>query len=113
MIMSFQVVEKDDYGTDWALVRYNEQALERFDSEEEALKTAFDYITDRNCNNVLTKAEKRGATECFMMTKEGCFLGILDNDPWYMLDRNERSVDEKYYELEGKTQVAIRPVPGT
>jgi len=109
----WQVVEKDDYGTDWALVRYNEQALARFDTEEEALKVAFDYITDRNCNNVLAKDEKRKASECFMMTEEGCFLGILDKNPWYMLDRNNNSVTPGYYELDGKTQVAIRPVPGT
>jgi len=109
----FQVVEKDDYGTDWAAVRYNEKALTRFESEEEAVKAAFEYITDRNCNNALTKAEKRNAVECFMMTKEGCFLGILDKEPWYMLDRHNESVDAKYYELEGRTQVAVRPLPGT
>lgn len=110
----FQVVEKGDFGTDWALVRYNDQALSRFDTEADAIKVAVDYITDRNCNNALAKAEKKNAIEAFMMTEKGCYLGILDGEDWYLTNRhNEVVKDAKYFELEGKTQVAVRPVPGT
>ena len=100
--MLWQVVEKSDFGTDWSLVRYNDKALARLESEEAALKVAKSYLTDINCNNALTKAEKRGAIEAFMVTDKGCFLGILDNEEWYMLDRHNKPVDKKYYELEGK-----------
>lgn len=110
----FQVVEKGDFGTDWALVRDDRRnAADRFNTEEEAYAAAEQYLTDLNCNNALTKAEKRGAIEAFMLTDEGCFLGVLDGEKWYMTDRHDKPVDEKYFELEGKTQVAVRPVPGT
>lgn len=112
--MKFQVVEKDDFGTDWALVRYNDKALSRFDTETEATSVASAYITDRNCNNALAKAEKKNAIEVFMMTDKGCYLGVLDGEDWYLTDRHNNVVkDTKYFELEGKTQVAVRPVPGT
>ena len=49
--MSWQVVEKDGYGTYWAAVRYAEKglqlALTKFDSEEEAIKAATDYLSAR------------------------------------------------------------------
>lgn len=111
--MLWQIVEKDDYATDWALVRYDPQAINRFPTEEEAISTAKKYLTDRNCNNALTKLEKRASVEAFMMTKEGCFLGVLDGVDWYLLDRNNKPVSAKYYELEGRAEVKVRPVPGT
>ena len=49
-----------------------------------------------------------------MMLKEGCFLGVLDGQDWFLTDRHNKVVtDPKYYELEGKAEVAVRPVPGT
>ena len=53
--MKWTVVEKDDFGTDWHQVRYKAYAMERFDSEEDALEAAKRYLTDVNCNNSLTK----------------------------------------------------------
>lgn len=112
--MKYQIVEKDDYGTDWAMVRYSATAVARFDTEEEAMKVARDYLTDRNVNNSLTAAEKRNAVEAYMMDEKGCFLGVLDGKDWYLTDRHNEVVNKTtYYELEGKTQVAVRPVPGT
>jgi len=110
----FQVVEKPDYGTDWALVRDDKRnTADRFETREIAMNAAIVYITDLNCNNALTKAEKRGAIEAFMLTDNGCLLGVLDGENWYMTDRHGHPVNEKYFELEGKMQVAVRPVPGT
>lgn len=134
----WQVVEKTDFGTDWQLVRYDTYAMARFDTENEAIKAARTYLTHVNCDNSLTKDEKRSGSEAFMMLKkEGdedvqeCFLGHLDGVDWYMDYRQnvsgklpdgskgivhakgERVSDGSYFELEGKTQVAVRPVPGT
>lgn len=122
----YQVVEKDDYGTDWAPVRYNERALTRFDSEKEAIDIAVEYITDRNVNNALTAGEKLPNIECYMMTEKGCFLGILDGQPWYMTypkdivkngtikhAKGDIVTDKKNDRLEGKTEVAVRTLPGT
>jgi len=128
----YQVIEKTDFGTDWAPVRYNDQALTRFDSEEAAMKEAIRYLTETNCNNVLTKTEKRHAIEAYMMNENGCFLGVLDGEDWYLTypkdivghnpETGQQEVlhakgdvikDTKWFELEGKTQVAVRPVPGT
>lgn len=120
MSKKFQVVEKDDFGTDWHQVRYNAYAMERFDTEEDAIKAAKQYLTDVNCNNSLTKEEKRAGAEAFMMMKDangettGCFMGVLDNEDWLLTDRHGKVVtDSKYFELEGKAEVAVRPVPGT
>lgn len=123
----WQVVEKDGYATDWALVRYNEQALSRFSTKEEAEKAAYAYLTDRNVNNALTKDEKLHNFECFMQTDEGCFLGILDGQPWYLTHPKDvvRKGDVKYAKgeaikdptsthlLEGKTEVSVRVLPGS
>lgn len=129
--MAWQVVEKDSYGTDWAMVRYGANALVRFETEEAAMAEAKKYLTDRNSNNALTKTEKRSNIEAFMMTDEGCLLGVLDGQDWYLdypkdikikdnspdgyhiLPKGSNVADEKYYELEGKTVVKVRPVPGT
>lgn len=128
---SYQIVEKDSYATDWALVRYNERALSRFESKEEANKIAIDYITDRNCNNALTPSEKASQFECYISTEDGVFLGILDGKKWYLTypkniagkDANGDVVtlhgkgdvvkDTKFFLLEGKTVVDVRPIPGT
>ena len=116
----FHVVEKEDFGTDWHQVRYNAYAMQRFDTEEEAIAAAKRYLTDVNCNNSLTKAEKRTGSEAFMIAKNadgdpvGCFMGILDGEDWWLTDRHDKPVtDSKYYELEGKSEVAVRPVRGT
>jgi len=128
----FQVVEKDDFGTDWHQVRYNAYAMQRFDTEEQAVEAATKYLTDVNCNNSLTAGEKKAGAEAFMLVKRAqdeagnetvtasdkdvtdCFMGVLDGKDWYLTDRHGKPVtDNKYFELEGKIQVAVRPVPGT
>lgn len=125
--MSWQVVEKDGYGTDWAPVRYTDRALMKFASKDDAMKAATDYLNGRNCDNALTADEKRANIEAFMMTENGCFLGILDGKQWYLTyqkdirDRKTNEVyakgspvkDMKYFELEGKTEVMVRQAPGT
>jgi len=129
--MAYQVVEKEDYAVDWAPVRYNERALTRFETKKEAVDAAIDYITDRNCNNPLTPAEKLTQFECFMQTEQGIFLGNLDGKPWYLTypkdivakDENgdvftkyakgQPVSDTKFFLLEGKAEVAVRILPGT
>lgn len=119
MATRYQVVEKDDFGTDWHQVRYGAYAMERFDTVDKALEAATRYLTDVNCNNSLTAAEKMGGSEAFMLMKDGdkvtgCFMGVLDGKDWYLTDRHGKAVTKNsYYELEGKIEVAVRPVPGT
>lgn len=132
MSKKWQIVEKDDYGTDWHVVRYDAVALKRFDVEADAVEAAKKYLTSQNCDNVLTAAEKRNSLEAFMQTDDGIFLGVLDGKDWYLTypkdivginkETHEREViytkgsaiaDPKYYELEGKAEVAVRVVPGT
>ena len=131
MARAYQVVEKDGYAMDWAPVRYNEKALTRFEDQASALKAAVAYITDRNCNNALTPDEKLSQFECFMQTEQGLFLGNLDAKPWYLNypknivgknDNNEVVTkhakgdpikDTKFFLLDGKTEVAVRILPGT
>ena len=123
----WQVVEKEAFGTDWQPVRYYDRALTRFETEELAVAAAVDYVTERNCNNPLTKEAKLDAVEVFMMTKKGAFLGNLDKEPWYLTypkDIKDKQADvvhakgdivqdSKFFALEGKTEVAVRPLPGT
>jgi hypothetical protein len=128
----YQVVEKDDIGIDWAPVRYYDRALTRFETQQTAMKAAVDYITERNCNNALAAAEKLDASEVFMMTKKGVFLGVLDGKEWYMeypkngppskkkedlgeptYKKGEVVNDTKYFALAGKAQVAVRELPGS
>jgi hypothetical protein len=129
--MKFQVVEKDDFGTDWHQVRYQAYAMERFDTEEAATDAAKKYLTEVNCNNSLTKEEKRSGAEAFMMLKEGAFMGVLDGDDWYLdypknmtgklpdgtmgilHEKGAFITDPKHFELQGKIEVSVRPVPGT
>ena len=127
--MLYQVVEKEGFGVDWALVRYNEKALTRFDDRKKAIEAAVEYVTDRNCNNALTASEKLSNIECFMMTETGCFLGILDGKEWYLTypkdirdsqnpdkvvhAKNEVVKDSSFFLLEGKAEVAVRPLPGS
>ena len=124
--MKYQIVEKDTFATDWSLARYNENVLARFDTEEQAMKIAKEYITDRNCNNALTKDEKRANIEAYIMTESGCFLGVLDGKDWYLdyqkdfknrktnvtASKGDIVKDQSYFELEGKTEVKVRAVPG-
>lgn len=126
----WQIVEKGDFGTDWELVRYKAEAMQRFNSESEAVSAAKDYLTFRNCDNSLTAEEKRNGLEVFMMTTNGCLLGVLDGKDWYLNYQkditskvNGESVivhrrgdvikDSSFYELQGKTEVQVRVVPGT
>lgn len=124
----YQIVEKDDFGTDWAPVRYHNASTRRFQTEEEALEIAKDYLTDRNVRNALAAAEKEEGAEAWMLLPDGIFLGVLDGKDWYMkyakdtVDPKTKQVvahkgdnikDEKYYKLEGKTRVAVRVLPGT
>lgn len=113
----WQVVEKADYATDWSLVRYHAAAASRYDTKEEALSVARDYVTEQNVNNALAAGEKESGAEAFMMTDTGAFLGVLDGKDWYVKDRHGEilTADNKNerYRLEGKTEVAVREVPGT
>ena len=114
----YQVVEKEDFGTDWHQVRYEAYAMGRFDTEEKAIEAAKKYLTHVNCANSLTRDEVKKNAEAFMMIKnagrEECFMGVLDGDDWYMEDRNKEIVTKRnYFELEGKTEVAVKEVRGT
>lgn len=125
----FQVVEKENYATDWQPVRYYDKALTRFDSEEKAFQAAVDYITDRNFNNAMTKEEKMAASEVFMQTEEGFLFGVLDGQNVYLTypknipNRDDKTViahykgdivkDRKFFTLDGKAEVAVRRLPGT
>ncbi len=129
--MAYQVVEKNDFATDWAPVRYNEKALTRFETQQEAMDAAVEYLTDCNCNNALTKEEKLANTECFMMTEDGVFFGMLDGKPWFLEypkdimgndsegkpivkhAKGDKVADRKFFMLEGKAEVAVRVLPGT
>lgn len=126
----FQIVEKTDYGTDWALVRYNDAATRRYDVAEEAIKVAKAYVTDININNALATSEIEAASEAFLMDDQGAFLGYMDSktqQPLYM--KHEKNwIDKKtgvaynkgdvvqsrnYDRLREKTEVAVRVIPGT
>jgi nitrogen-specific signal transduction histidine kinase len=121
----WQVVEKENY-SEWALVRYYDKALSRISTEQEAITQAKAYITDRNCNNALTKDEKLNSVEVFMDTDNGIFLGVLDNKDWFLtypkdiLDKDKNVVhkkgsvvkDKKYFFLTDKTEVTIKKLPG-
>lgn len=122
----YQVVEKGGYSVDWAAVRYDSKALTRFEKQEDALKVAKEYVTDVNCNNALAKDEKLGAAEVFMMVNDEVFLGVLDGKDWYLTypkdmnvkgiithHKGDRVKDRKFFTLEGKTEVAVRKLPGT
>ena len=113
----FQIVEKDSYATDWAPVRYHDAAVQRFDTEEDAVKVAKDYLTDVNVNNALAAAEKQRASELFMVTDKGIFLGILDGKDWYMTDPKGNIIftavgfrpgDEKHVE-----ELILKQIPTT
>lgn len=122
----WQVIEKDSFGTDWHQVRYQAYAMQRFDTQEEAIDAAKRYLTDINCNNALTKDEKLSGAEAFMILKDdGCFMGVLDGEDWYLkyakdtkdsskvaCCKGDKVKDAKYYMLEGKTEVDVREVPG-
>ena len=122
----YQVVERDDYGMSWAAVRYNNQSAQHYNSEAEGIKVAIDCVTDRNCNNALAREEKLNAIEAFMMRPDGVFLGVLDGKDWYLTyqksiklasgataEKGDIVQDPKWYQLEGKTEIAVRIVPGT
>lgn len=121
--MAYQVVEKESFGTDWHAVRYSANSLTRFETKEEADKIASDYLTEINCNNPLAKSEKLSQIEAFMVTPDGIYLGVLDGTPWYMTypkdTRDKKHLqgdvvkDKSFYMLDGKTEVAVRILPGT
>ena len=111
----WQVVEKTDYGTDWHLVKYDLDTLDRLRSKEEGVEAAKKYLTKINCDNALTKEEKRNGIEAFMMLDGKVFLGVLDGSQWYLTDKKTKEVitSQKHFELEGKTQIDVREVRGT
>lgn len=130
--MNWQVVEKESSGIDWHAVRYNSVALTRFNDKTSALNAAKSYLTSVNCDNALTASEKRSSFEAFMLTDDGIFLGVLDGKDWYLTyqkdiydkgtsgesktvkyPKGSRIKDLKHFELDGKTQVDVRPLPGT
>ena len=131
-MVRWQVVEKDDYGTDWALVRDDKRnTADRFENQGDAVKAAMEYITSNNCLNALTKDEKLNSIEMFMMDDKGVYLGELDGEPWYLTypkdirgksDSGEVVIkhakgdviqDKKFFLLEGRAEVSVRIIPGT
>lgn len=111
--MRYQVMEKEAFGTDWSLVRYGDQSTQTFNSEDEAVEAAAHYLTEVNVNNALTVDEKKANVEAFMVTPDGCLLGVLDGERWFMTNARGDRVDRSAYELDQKTEVAVRPVPGS
>jgi hypothetical protein len=125
--VKYQVVEKDDFGTDWQPVRYEAYAMGRFNTEAEAFTAAVKYLNSINVDNVFTSDEKARNFEAYMVTEDGILLGVLDGKKWYLKyakdtkDKKTGQVvpkggiikDDKYYELDGKTRVAVMPVRGT
>jgi len=111
--MKFQVMEKEAFGTDWALVRYNDQSTKTFETKEDATKAAVSYLNQVNVENALTADEKMSNVEAFMETEEGCLLGILDGKDWYMTNPKGDRLKKGCYELSEKTEVAVRQVPGS
>lgn len=110
----WQVVEKEDFATEWHIARYNERAMQRYETEEDAVKAAKQYVHSLNCDNALTQDEQRNNLEAFMMTEDGCFLGTQHGKEWFMNDRKGKPVTERsYHELEGKIEVKVRVLPGT
>lgn len=126
--MQWQIVEKEDIGTDWHLVRYPDKYVKKFDNETEAFQSAIKYLTDINCDNALAAGEKRASIEAFMETKDGILLGMLDGELWYLTyqketvdpknkdvrhAKGEKIRDRNYFELRDKSEVSVRPVPGS
>jgi len=128
----WQIVEKDDFGTDWHPVRYEDRAIARFDNEADAIVEARRYLTSNNCENALTADEKLASIEMFMMDEQGVYLGELDKKSWYLTypkDIKAKDQDGKDFikyakgdvvqdrqsdhRLEGKTEVKVRTIPGT
>lgn len=81
--MRWQVIEKS-VGSDWSLVRNDREVLDRFNTEESAKAAAIKYINGRNCENALTKDEKKYNFECYMQMNGAIFLGVLDGEEWYL-----------------------------
>lgn len=123
----WQIIEKDDFGTDWHPVRYEDRAIARFDNKADAEAEARQYLTSNNCNNALTKDEKLNNVEMFMLDDQGVYLGELDGESWYMtypkdikdkkgdveFTKGEIIQNKKFFLLEGKTEVSVRTIPGT
>lgn len=127
----WQIVEKDDYGTDWAAVRYEDRAIARFDTKTAAEEETRNYLTKNNCINALTKDEKLNNFEMFFIDDKGVYLGELDGEPWYLthpkdvMGKVDGEMTVKYtkgaivqdrqadHRLETKTEVKVRTIPGT
>lgn len=111
---SYQVVEKDDFGTDWHVVRYDNAATMRYDTEADALKAAKEYVHRTN-DTVLCSSDRQSGAEAFLVMGDGFFLGFADDGKdWFAKDgRGVILKDATSHLLEGKTQVTVRPVPGT
>jgi len=110
----WQVVEKANFDVDWHLVRYDLEALDHFTSKDDAMAAAKKHITKLNCDNALTKEEKKNSVEAFMFIDTQVYLGELDGKAWFLLDKHGKIIcDPKHYQLDGKAQIAVREVPGT
>ena len=127
MAKKWQIVEREGVTSQWSVPR-TDKTIQQYNTEEEAVKVAKGYVTEINVDNALASAEKEAAAEVYFVDKEGCFLGVLDGEQWYMrykkdeTDRNTKQVihkmgeivkDVKYFELDKKGEVAVRVVPGT
>jgi len=129
MAKRWQIVEREGVTSGWSVPR-TPKTVEQFDSEEEAIQVARDYVTEINVDNALTSGEKEASAEVFFKDAMGIYLGHLDGKPWYMKhkkdlykDVNGKRItlnkagdivqDPNYFELEKKGEVAVRPVPGT
>lgn len=124
----YQVVEKDAFGTDWAPARFGDLAVMKYDTPEEANKSAKQYVTSLNVENALTADSKLEGLEAYMVDDNGVYLGFLDGKDWYMqypkdvpsrtdktkiaFKKGEVVKDNMYYLLEGKREVKVREVPG-
>ena len=125
---NYQIVERDSPSADWKLAQIL-NASTRFETKDEAIEAAKDYITKTNMNNPITAGEKEKTSSLFMIDKIGCFLGNLDGADYYMKykkdERNQQDrtkvlhgegeivKDTTYFELERKSEVSVREVPGT
>lgn len=114
----YQIVEKDDFGTDWHVVRYSDASIKRFETEEDAVAAAKEYVHKTN-DSSLCSSDRQSGAECFMQVKEGFFLGFKDakkgapREDWLAMDGRKNVLTKRSQELEGKTEVKVRPIPGT
>lgn len=124
----YQIIEREGSNSVWSVPSGHDRSR-HFDTEEEAIKAAKQYVTEVNMDNALASSEKESAAELFFMDNKGAYLGTVDGEDVYMeykrnlsdpRDRTktvhaqgETVKDTTYYELEHKGEVQVRVVPGT